>query len=73
MADTNGFRKIYCIVQGDNDVFKVKASVDNHVADLKLLVFEILNKDNKLRDISESSMFRRLWILSPIVVTETML
>ena len=46
--DDNKFRVIFCIVQDDKDVFKVKASVDDDVADLKKLVFEILDKDNKL-------------------------
>jgi hypothetical protein len=48
MAD-NGFRVIFCVVQGDSDVFKVKVSVDDDVADLKKLVFEILDRDSKLR------------------------
>ena len=39
MAD-NKFRVIWCIVQDDTAVFKVTASVDDDVADLKKLVYE---------------------------------
>ena len=39
MAD-NGFHVVCCVVQGDSDVFKVKASVDNDVVDLKKLVYQ---------------------------------
>jgi hypothetical protein len=39
MAD-NGFRVICCVVQDDTYVFKVKASVDNDVTDLKKLVYQ---------------------------------
>ena len=47
MAD-DGFRVLFCFVQGDSGVFKVKASVNDDVADLKKLVFEILDMDNQL-------------------------
>ena len=47
MAD-DGFRAIFCFVQGDSGVFKVKASVNDDVADLKKRVFEILDMDNQL-------------------------
>ena len=36
----NGFRVICCVVQDDTQVFKVKASVDNDVMDLKKLVYQ---------------------------------
>ena len=39
MAD-NGFHVVCCVVQGDSDVFKVNASVDNDVVDLKKLVYQ---------------------------------
>jgi hypothetical protein len=61
MAD-NRSRVIFCAVQGDSDVFKVRASVDNDVADLKKLVFEILDKDNKLRGIYDHKLI--LWQVS---------
>ena len=48
MAD-DGFRVFFCFVQGDSAVFKVKASVNDDVADLKKRVFEILDIDNQLR------------------------
>ena len=48
MAD-DGFRVFFCFVQGDSGVFKVKASVNDDVADLKKRVFEILDMDNQLR------------------------
>jgi hypothetical protein len=61
MAD-NGFRVIICVEDGDSDVFKVKASIDNNVADLKKLVFEILNQGNKLRGIYAHKLI--LWQVS---------
>ena len=39
MAD-NKYRVICCVVQDDTSVFKVTASVDDDVADLKKLVYE---------------------------------
>ena len=61
MAD-NGLRVIICVEDGDSDAFKVKASINNDVADLKKLVFEILNQGNKLRGIYAHKLI--LWQVS---------
>ena len=39
MAD-NRLRVICCVVQGDSGVFKVTASVDDDVTDLKKIVYQ---------------------------------
>jgi Crinkler effector protein N-terminal domain len=63
MAD-NDLRVICCAAKGDRDVFKVKASVDNDVVDLKMLVFE-MGKHNMFRNIDPPKLI--LWQVSVLL------
>jgi hypothetical protein len=60
MADSE-FRVIYRLIRGDSKVFKVKASVNNDVIDLKALV-QTERKYGALRDVNPADL--RFWQVS---------
>jgi len=53
--------RISCLIQGDSEVFKVKASVDNDVMDLKALV-QKQRKYGALRKVDPAEL--RFWKVS---------
>ena len=57
----NGFRVICCVVQDDSNVFKIKASVNDDVVDLKKLVFDE-GKNSTFRDTDAKNL--TLWKVS---------
>jgi hypothetical protein len=59
----NGFYMIWCFAEGAVGVFKVKASVDDDVGDLKKLVLEG-GKYSTFRNVDAMSL--NLWVVSCI-------
>jgi hypothetical protein len=62
MAD-GAYRALYCLVEGENKVFKAEASVHNEVADLKKLI-QHSRKNGALPDVDATDL--ALWIVSTL-------